>query len=76
MEAAVEKLKRAELYKEDYLEFLKNFHLDLGEEDLLPLGVEQCDRWTLSVFQNSSDVMLLSGRSRLVSLPMRDTRLL
>jgi len=39
----VEKLKRAEHYKEDYLEFLKNFHLDLGEEALLPLGIKQCD---------------------------------
>ena len=50
MKAAVDKLKRAEHYKEDYLEFLKNFQLDLGEENLLPLGIKQCDRWTISVF--------------------------
>ena len=77
MKAAVDKLKRAEHYKEDYLEFLKNFQLDLGEENLLPLGIKQCDRWTISVFRNgSADVTLCSGRSRLVSLPMRDTQLL
>jgi len=44
MNTVVEKLKRAEHYKEDYLEFLKNFHLDLGEEALVPLGIKQCDR--------------------------------
>jgi hypothetical protein len=76
MKTAVDKLKRAELYKEDYLEFLKNFQLELGEENLLPLGIKQCDRWTISVFRNGSDVVLFSGRSRLVSLPMRDTRVL
>ena len=42
MKAAVKKLKRAEHYKEDYLKFLENFDLDLGEESLLPLGAKQC----------------------------------
>ena len=42
MKDTVEKLKRAKHYKEDYLEFLKNFHLDLGEESLVPLGAKQC----------------------------------
>ena len=42
MKAAVKKLKRAKHYKEDYLKFLKHFHLDLGEESLLPLGAKQC----------------------------------
>ena len=42
MKAAVKKLKGAKHYKEDYLKFLKNFHLDLGEESLLPLGAKQC----------------------------------
>jgi hypothetical protein len=41
MKAAVKKLKRATKYKEDYLEFLKNYHLDLGEGSLLPLGAKQ-----------------------------------
>ena len=72
----MDKLKRAEHYKEDYLELLNNFKLNLGKDDMLPLGVKQCDRWAMSVFRNGSDVMLLPGRSRLVSLPMRDTRLL
>ena len=76
MKAAVDKLKRAEHYKEDYLEFLKNFQLELGEENLLPLGIKQCDRCTISVFRNGPDVVLLSGRSRPVPLPMRDMRLL
>jgi hypothetical protein len=42
MKAAVKKLKGAKHYKEDYLDFLNNFHLDLGEESLLPLGAKQC----------------------------------
>jgi len=42
MKAAVKKLKRAKHYKEDYLEFLENFYLDLEEESLLPLGAKQC----------------------------------
>jgi len=42
MKAAVKKLMRAKHYKEDYLEFLENFHLDLEEESLLPLGAKQC----------------------------------
>lgn len=42
MKAAVKKLKGAKHYKEDYLDFLKNFQLDLGKESLLPLGAKQC----------------------------------
>lgn len=41
MKAAVKKLQRATEYKEDYLKFLKNYHLDLGVESLLPLGAKQ-----------------------------------
>ena len=41
MEAAVGKLKGAKYYEEGYLEFLKNFQLDLGKESLLPLGAKQ-----------------------------------
>lgn len=33
---------RAKKYKEDYLEFLKNYHLDLGADSLIPLGAKQC----------------------------------
>ena len=44
MEAAVGKLKGAKYHKEGYLEFLKNFQLDLVVEDLLPLGAKQYDR--------------------------------
>ena len=42
MKAAVKKLQGAKHFKEDYLEFLKHYKWDLGEDDLISLGGKQC----------------------------------
>lgn len=41
MKKAVGKLQDAKHFKEDYLDFLKDFKWDLGTEDLLPFGAKQ-----------------------------------
>jgi len=42
MKATVKKLKHVKHYKEDYLDFLKDFTWDFRADDLLPLGATQC----------------------------------
>ncbi|KAI0256878.1 histidine phosphatase superfamily [Lactifluus subvellereus] len=74
MKSAVQKLQRVKHYREDYLTFLKNFTLDLGANDLLPLGAKQSfeagvvsfDRYTHIVTEDNPPFIRAASSPRVV----------
>ncbi|KAH9966843.1 histidine phosphatase superfamily [Russula dissimulans] len=74
MEATVKKLKQVEHYKEDYLDFLKDFTWNFKANDLLPLGVIQSykagaasfDRYRAVVTADKPPFVRAAGLTRVV----------